>query len=233
MGDTTGPLNPAHWRDSVRESAKLPLFAIMIGAWLGRHNRYVSLSGYALVEDVAREALRESPGNSEDVDRLLQSLAVETITRGGRIRPHEVTQIAAQQRILTDSRLISENQGAIDFALPIFREWYAARAILEGTVFLEDIDLTSDRWTIPLSIVAHSDDGAMARSAMKIIAGSNLGMASAVLKDDTSATSSGGSDPSIPPDAVAIGEEIRSTMEVWQTALGSLFAAVGPIDRGR
>ena len=231
MGDTTGPLNPAHWRDSVRESAKLPLFAIMIGAWLGRHNRYVSLSGYALVEDVAREALRESPGNSEDVDRLLQSLAVETITRGGRIRPHEVTQIAAQQRILTDSRLISENQGAIDFALPIFREWYAARAILEGTVFLEDIDLTSDRWTIPLSIVAHSDDGAMARSAMKIIAGSNLGMASAVLKDDTSATSSGGSDPSIPPDAVAIGEEIRSTMEVWQTALGSLFAAVGPIDR--
>ena len=231
LGDATGPLNPAHWRDSVRETAKLPLFAIMIGAWLGRHDRYVSLYGYALVEDVAREALRESSGNSEAMDRLLQLLAVGTTTRGGRIRPHEVTRIAAQQRILMDSRLVRENQSALDFALPIFREWYAARAILEGTVSLEDIDLTSDRWTTPLSIVAHSDDGAMAHSAMEVIAVSNLGMASAVMKDNTSATSSGGSGPFIPPDAIAIGKEIRSTMEVWQNALGSLFAAVGPVDR--
>ena len=231
VGDATGPFNPAHWRDSVRETAKLPLFAIMIGTWLGRHDRYVSLYGYALVEYVAREALRESSGNSEAMDRLLQLLAVGTTTRGGRIRPHEVTRIAAQQHILMDSRLVSANQGAIDFALPIFREWYAARAVLEGTVSLEDIDLTSDRWTIPLSIVAHSDDGAMAHSAMEVIAVSNLGMASAVLKDNTSATSSGGSGASIPSDAIAIGEEIRSTMEVWQTALGSLFAAVGPVDR--
>ena len=231
LGDATGLLNPAHWRDSVRETAKLPLFAIMIGAWLGRHDRYVSLYGYALVEDVAREALRESSGNSEAMDRLLQLLAVGTTTRGGRIRPHEVTRIAAQQRILMDSRLVRENQGALDFALPIFREWYAARAILEGTVSLEDIDLTSDRWTTPLSIVAHSDDGAMAHSAMEVIAVSNLGMASAVLKDNTSTTSSGGSGPFIPPDAIAIGKEIRSTMEVWQNALGSLFAAVGPVDR--
>ena len=231
LGDATGPFNPAHWRDSVRETAKLPLFAIMIGTWLGRHERYVSLYGYALVEDVAREALRESSGNSEAMDRLLQLLAVGTTTCGGRIRPHEVTRIAAQQHILVDSRLVSANQGAIDFALPIFREWYAARAVLEGTVSLEDIDLTSDRWTIPLSIVAHSEEAAMAHSVMEVIAVSNLGMASAVLKDNTSATSSGGSGASIPSDAIAIGEEIRSTMEVWQTALGSLFAAVGPVDR--
>ena len=231
VGDTTGPFNPAYWRDSVRESAKLPLFAIMIGAWLGRHNRYVSLSGYALVEDVAREALRESSGNSEDMDRLLQLLAVGTTTRGGRIQPHEVTRIAAQQRILTDSRLVRENQDAIDFSLPIFREWYAARTILEGTVSLEDIDLTSDRWTIPLSIVAHSNDGVMARSAMEALASTNLGMASTVLKDDASTASSGGSIPSIPSNAIAIGEELRQTMEVWQNALGSLFTFVGPVDQ--
>lgn len=231
VGDAAGPFNPDYWRDSVRESAQLPLFAIMIGAWLGRHNRYVSLSGYALVEDVAREALRESLGNSEDMDRLLQLLAVGTTTRGGRIRPHEVTRIAAQQRILTDSRLVRENQGTIDFALPIFREWYAARAILECTVSLEDIDLTSDRWTIPLSIVAHSDDGVMARSAMEALASSNLGMASTVLKDDVSTTSAGDPVSSIPSDAIVIGEEIRRTMEVWQTALGPLFAAVSPVDR--
>ena len=230
VGDDIGPFNLAHWRDSVREAAKLPLFAIMIGAWLCRHSGHVRLSGYALVEDVAREALRESPENSEDTDRLLQLLAVETITSGGGIRPHEVTRVAAQQRILNNSRLVREIQGTIDFALPIFREWYAARAILEGTISLADIDLTSDRWGIPLSIVAHSDDDVMARAAMEALASTNLGMASTVLKDNAPTTSSDDFGPSLPSDATAIGEEIRRAMEIWQVALGPLFNALGPID---
>ena len=231
VGDDMGPLNLAHWRDSVREAAKLPLFAIMIGAWLCRHSGHVRLSGYALVEDVAREALRESPGNSEDADRLLQLLAVGTIIRGGSIRTHQVTRVAAQQRILNDSRLVREIQGTTDFALPIFREWYAARAILEGTISLEDIDLTSDRWGIPLSIVAHSNDDVMARAAMEALASTNLGMASTVLKDNAPTTSSDGFVPSLPSDATAIGEDIRRAMEIWQVALGPLFDAVGPVDQ--
>ena len=230
VGDGMGPLNLAHWRDSVREAAKLPLFTIMIGAWLCRHSGHVRLSGYALVEDVAREALRESTANSEDADRLLQLLAVGTTSRGGGVRPHEVTRVAAQQRILNDSRLVREVQGTIDFALPIFREWYAARAILEGTVSLADIDLTSDRWGIPLSIVAHSDDDVMARAAMEALAFTNLGMVSMVLKDNAPTTSSDDIGPSLPSDATAIGEEIRRAMEVWQVALGPLFNALGPID---
>ena len=230
VGDDMGPFNLAHWRYSVREAAKLPLFAIMIGAWLRRHSGYVHLSGYALVEDVAREALRESPENSEDADRLLQLLAVGTIIRGGGMRPHQVTRMAAQQRILTDSRLVREIQGTIDFALPIFREWYAARAILEGTFSLADIDLTSDRWGIPLSIVAHSDDDVMARAAMEALVSTNLGMASTVLKDNAPTTSSDDFLPSLPSDATAIGEEIRRAMEIWQVALGPLFNALGPID---
>ena len=230
VGDDMGPFNLAHWRDSVREAAKLPLFAIMIGAWLCRYSGQVRLSGFALVEDVAREALKESLENSEDADRLLQLLAVGTITRGGGMRPHQVTRMAAQQRILTDSRLVREIQGTIDFAIPIFREWYAARAIVEGTVSLEDIDLTSDRWGIPLSIVAHSDDDVMARSAVEALVAINLGIASAILKDDVPTTSSGSSVPSIPSDTIAIGEEIRRAMEIWQVALGPLFNALGPID---
>lgn len=162
---------------------------------------------------------------------MLQLLAVETITRGGGIRPHEVTRVAAQRRILTDSRLVREFQGAIDFALPIFREWYAARAILEGTTSLADIDLTSDRWGIPLSIVAHSDDDVMARSAMEALVSTNLGMASTVLKDNALTASSPGFTPSIPSNATAIGEEIRRTMGIWRIALGSLFDAVGPVDQ--
>ena len=233
VGDEAGPFNPAHWRYSVGEAAKLPLFAIMIGAWLRKHDGRVRLSGYALIEYVAREALGESPGTSEDTDRLLQLLALGTITRGGRVRPHEVTRVVAQQRILNDSRLVRELQGTIDFALPVFREWYAARAILEGTVSLEDIDLTSDRWGIPLSIVAHSGDDLMARSAMEALVSTNLDMASTVLKDGASTTPSGGSVPSIPSDAIAIGEEFRRAMEIWQVALGPLFNALGPIDPER
>ena len=223
-------INPQFWESSLKESLKFPLFALMIGVRLRQNSEVLGLSGYKLVEHLAQAALEESSGNSEETDRLLQVLATKAITYGTRVRPYEVALSIAQQRQLTDSRLVHQTSNGVDFALPIFREWYAARAILEGTVAIEDIDLTSERWAIPLSIVVHSDHADTAQSVMRHLASTNPSLAADVLKDDESSWYRGGTAPSLPATAVGVGEEIRQAMDMWARGVGPLFKVIGPVN---
>ena len=117
------------WGESLRESSQFPLFAVMIGVWLRDNSETHGLSRHKLVEYLAQSSLAEGCGNSEETDMLLQILATKTITHGARVRPHEVTPRVAKQRQLVDSRLVRETNSAIDFDLPIFREWYASRKL--------------------------------------------------------------------------------------------------------
>ncbi len=216
------------WQSSLYESVKFPLFAVMLGTWLRENEEPGHVSTRQLVEYMAETALNEGTNDSETTDRLLQRLAVRAVTDGNRVRPMEVTPRRAEQRQLTDSRLVFETESGLDFALPIFREWYAARAILEGTEAIEDMDLTSERWAIPLSIVAYSEDAAADRVAMERVATTNPSIAGAVLKDAEDVWYSGGPGPSMPDTAMGVGEELRQAMAMWGRGLGPIFRTIGP-----
>ena len=215
---------------SLYRSAKSPLIAVMLGAWLRDDQGTGSVSTYKLVEHLAVTALGDNSNDSVTTDTLLQRLAARAITYGTRVGPSEVTAKLAEQRLLADSRLVLETENGYDFALPIFREWYAARAILEGAETVEKMDITSERWAIPLSIVAHSDDQAKARVVMERVASTNPAVAAAVLKEDEDAWYFGGSTPSVPSTAKGVGEELRRAMGMWSDGLGLLFRAIGPTD---
>ena len=216
------------WQSSLYESVKFPLFAVMLGTWLRYNEETRHISTRRLVEYMAETALNESGNDSETTDRLLQTLAVKAITDGSRVRKLEVTPRRVEQRQLTDSRLVYETESGLDFALPIFREWYAARAILEGTEAIEDMDLTSERWAIPLSIVVYSEDETTARVVMERVATTNPAIAGAVLKDAEDLWYSGGPSPSIPDTAMGVGEELRQAMAMWGRGLGPIFRTIGP-----
>ena len=220
------------WGESLRESSQFPLFAVMIGVWLRDNSETHGLSRHKLVEYLAQSSLAEGCGNSEETDMMLQILATKTITHGARVRPHEVTPRVAKQRQLVDSRLVRETNSAIDFDLPIFREWYASRAILEGTTSVEELDLDSDRWAVPLSIAAHSDNLPVAKAVMNHLASVNPSMAAEVLRGGEQARYWGGVDPTLPETAVGVGEEIRQAMGVWAEGLGPLFGVIGPVGPG-
>ena len=220
------------WRSSLYESVKFPLFAVMLGAWLRDNAEPGHVSTRRLVEYMAETALNESTNDSETTDRLLQRLAVLVVTDGTRVRPLEVTPRRVEQRQLTDSRLVYAMDSGVDFALPIFREWYAARATLEGTEAIEDMDFTSERWAIPLSIVAHSEDETAARVVMECVATANPAIAGAVLEDDENVWYSGGSSPSMPTTATGVGEELRQAMAMWGRGLGPIFRIIGPTNAG-
>ena len=228
-GSPPEKIDPRFWRSSLKESSQFPLFAIMIGVWLRENPEVGDLSGRELVENLGQAALADSAGNNEETDRLLQILATKAVTYGTRVRLHEVTPSLSRQRQLVESRLVYQSDGGTDFALPVFREWYAARAVLEGTITVEDIDFDSDRWTIPLSIAAHSDNAPMAQDVMRHLASTNPSVAAEVLREDERAWYSGGMEPSLPDTVVGIGEEIRRAMGAWSDGLGPLFNIIGPV----
>ena len=138
------------WSDSTWEAAKRPLFAVMIGSELRENSEPGMPQPSQLVNRLAQAASQEAGDNAEVVDELLQKLAVKAISTGTRARLSDVTPRRARQRILSDSRLVNEYAGTVDFTIPIFREWYAARALIEQTASVEDILPASDRWIIPL-----------------------------------------------------------------------------------
>ena len=228
-GAPSETLHPTSWSDSLLESSRFPLFSVMIGVWLRQSFEMRGLSSHELVEYLAQASLTESGGSGEDTDVLLQVLAVKAVTYGSRVRPHEVTPRLAKQKQLADSRLVQETERGLDFALPIFREWYAARAILEGTILIKRIDLESDRWTIPLSIAAHSDNTAVAQAVMTHLAAVNPSVAAGILKEDEMAWFRGGVESGVSAEVISIGEEISRTMGVWSKGLGPLFGVIGPV----
>ena len=133
------------WPQSVREALKLPLFAVMIGALLRNNSELALASRWQLIELLATDLLNQAEANSEETDRLLQTLAVQSINTGRRVPLASISFVSAKQTLLKNSRLIDEVSNSVDFALPIFREWYAARALIEGTISLAPIHRRDER----------------------------------------------------------------------------------------
>ena len=228
LGKPVEALQIHRWPQSIRDSLKLPLFAVMIGALL-RDNPELSLASPGeLVEQLAAKLVNQSEGNTEDLDRLLQTLAVESINSGARVQFTSISPVSARQALLKNSRLVDEVSNSVDFTLPIYREWYAARALIEGTISLDDLVDISDRWLPALSVILHSRPEELRNQLFSHLILSDPGLASLLLKERSSNLIG----LNLPPEASPqiIGEKIRGAMGEWKTALGDLYCEIGPIN---
>ena len=231
------PLEANHiraWPDSMKEVAKYPLFSVMIGSKMRDNPLYAFESRNQLIEQLAEDALGDASDNSEDLDKLLHVLAVRSITEGKPVSLHSVTTSWARQKILTSSRLVRESPGMVDFALPILREWYAARALLEGTISVKEIEKASDRWVIPPSLVLNSGYGQVIRSLMIHLTSTDPGLVSRLLSEHSREHESvpyigQHKLPSLESE-LGVGKRIRESIETWRKGLGGLYLEVGPVD---
>ncbi len=221
------------WPNSMKEVAKYPLFAIMIGVRLRDNPDYAFSSRNQLIKELAMEALGEAEDYSEELDRLLHRLATLSVSNGKRVRLLDLDRKLANQNLVTRSRIVTESSGTVDFALPIFREWYAARAVLEGTTEVGEIQLASDRWLIPLSIVLNSGDEQVIRDLMVQLVTSDPGFASLLLRihqrEHESRYRENRERVSSLEIAMDAGGEILEAMEAWKQGLGDLFSDMGPV----
>ena len=95
---------------------------------------------------LVQRILAESKHNPEETDELLKKLAVVAITSGEPVHKSTVDRRSAVHARLADSRLVVQQDNNFDFAIALFREWFAARALVEKTISPSEIDLDSDKW---------------------------------------------------------------------------------------
>ena len=140
------------WSDSIRKAAQHPLFAVMIGTEIRDSTEMAIRLPSQLVRRLSQKVLGRSDGSEEVVYRLLKALAAKAISSGVQVPKESMSLNPYDLNLLYDSRLVTEDDGKLDFTLPIFREWFAARALVEGSVPIKDALSILDRWFTPLSI---------------------------------------------------------------------------------
>ncbi len=223
------------WPDSMRQAARIPLFTVMIASRLKDNPELVYASQFRLIEDLVEDALSNATDNTAQLDRLLHILATRVINSGGPVLLNEVDRSRASQGLLIASRLVSESGGKADFTLPIFREWYAARALLEGTISLDGLEQIPDRWLLPFAMAIHSGDAEFVHSLMAHLVATDPGLASQVLHEHQTelrkANENRGSNPASLASAEIAGKAILSSLETWNEGLGDLYRFLGPIEQ--
>ena len=216
------------WVPALQDAAKYPLFAIMIGAELRKDSRIAGMNASQLVDRMVQSALRKAGGHQDEMDGLLQDLAVKAVSAGGGIASSDIHPKRTVRSHLIDSRLVSEEFGKVDFALPIFREWFAARALVEKKVSLVDIRPIADGWVFPIAIAISSENRALGQQLMAELAKSNIGLASLVALEVGENRFGGDEEPLADTD-LEIGLAISRAMEDWGRGLGVLMPVIGPV----
>ena len=208
--------------------SRLPLFATIVGAYLRQPMPIWGRTPSQIVSEMVQRALGDSLDDLGDATEFLKALAVASINSGESVDKALVTTKASEQALVANSRIVVEETGKFDFTLAIFREWFAARAIVERSISLEGIELNSDSWVVPLAIAINSENPNIGREIMENLASLDPGMAGLVLEEVKHNWSKEEHSESLPPGtAMEIGTSIRNSMENWKDGLGPLMPELG------
>ena len=217
------------WSESIRNAAHRPLFAVMIGADL-RQGRSMGLDRPAdLINRLARHVVDQNRQQGEQLNRLLQKLAVKAISTGRRVRRSDVSLSHADQRLLANSGLIDESGVTFDFNHEVLREWYAARALIEENVSIDEVVPASDRWMTVFQLVLESENENARDTLRYTLARSDPGLAALLISDTTRGVSDSEVTHSPPESAEQVGSTLWNAMDAWRRGLGALFQEIGPV----
>ena len=213
--------------------SRLPLFATIVAAYLRQPMPIRGKTPSQMVSEMIRRVLDGILDNIGDTEEFLKRLAVASIASGESVEKALVAPRATDQARIADSRIVVEEYGKFDFTLAIFREWFAARALVEKSVSLEELELDSDRWVVPLAIAINSENPTVGPEFLEKIASEDPGMAGLVLEEVKHNWSIEEPSKSHPPGtAMEIGTSIRNAMENWKEGLGPLMPVLNMLDRG-
>ena len=212
--------------------SRLPLFATMIGAYLRQPVPMRGRTPSQIVNEMVRRVLDESSDYPDDTGELLQKLAVAATVSGESVEKALVAVRAPEQARIANSRIVVEQCEKLDFTLAIFREWFGARALVEKTVSLDDIELDSDRWVVPLAIAINSENPSIGPEIMERLASRDPGMAGLVLKEvEHSWSTEETAQSELTGTAIEVGNSIRNAMVNWNEGLGPLMSALDMLDK--
>ena len=223
-----------HWAEiPFRElESRLPLFAAIVGTYLRQPMPVWGRTPSQKASEMIHRILDDSDNYPADTEEFLKKIAIASTDSGESVEKASVALRATDQARIAESRIVVEQEGKFDFTLAIFREWFAARALVERSVSLDEIELNSDRWVVPLAIAINSENPQMGPEIMARLASRDPGMAGLVLEEVKHNWSTEESmESALPGTAMEIGTSIRNAMENWKEGLGPLMPALDILDK--
>lgn len=199
-----------------------PLFAILVAAHASAADGAAGLP--ELIDLMVRDVVA---GQGWDLYAELRTLAVATVRQGRAVDPAAFETADVVDRI-RKSPLVASTGSRCAFALATFEQWFAAKALLEGEVTVDEI-LTSvksfDRWKYVLAMVLSTGEPGRADAVMAAVVRWNPGAATWIVQE----ARRGGLQRRMlieldKQDLHELGDRVRSATQAWLDGLGPVLA---------
>jgi hypothetical protein len=225
-GQAVTPAVQYNWPESIRDAIHRPLFAIAMGLRgpSGSNPQSTGELLAALVEDVLAADVQDQ------TIPVLKRLATLVTDAQGPVDRGELG--AMTDRVnASASRIVREDGGRIDFALPIFAQWFAADVLIASELPVADIAASSprlDRWRYALSIALAIGPRSFVDSTMETLVSADPAFAAVVVEESFRQWLSSGSTEVPSLSAIEAGTVLRNAIATWDSGIGQLRAIVAP-----
>lgn len=212
--------------EPLRDAVRRPLFALMLGRLTAVAPMATLTYVGELIDSLVTEALRRS--GTPDGERVLATLARLSLDAGVQAIPiRDVTSLSELPSLIATRMVTASPDRMIQFSLPIFREWFGARAVDLGFVEVVDIVASPERlehWRYAIFLAATTMRRDGVTGLLDNLARSAPGFAGEFL--------AGAPPPQemapAPGSDAAIADSIRNAWSAFEAGLGHLADMVGP-----
>jgi hypothetical protein len=217
------------WPRSVREAVRRPLFAILMGL-----NRRSSRSAPQTTGQLLAELVESAVDPEEDGEALpaLRSLARLVTDAGAPVDHAEVGNVGARAA-LAASRIVRDEDGRLDFALPLLTQWFAADALVAGDLPVADVVASPprlDRWRYALAIALATGPRQFVDDAMATLVATEPAFAAEVVEESFERWATRDEPVPTPQRAPAVGAALRNAITTWGEAIQPLDGLLLPHD---
>jgi hypothetical protein len=217
------------WPKSVRDAVRRPLFAILMGLNRRSGRSAPQTTGQLLAELVEGAVDPAAAGQALPTLRRLARLVTDA---GAPVDRAELGDTAARAAAAA-SRIVREEGGRIDFALPLLTEWFAGEALVAGDLPVADL-VTSpprlDRWRYALAIALATGPRQFVDDAMGTLVAAEPAFAAEIVEESFQRWAT--RDDPLPTrrSAAEVGGALRTALATWGDAIQPLKGLLLPLD---
>lgn len=226
-------LHSFNFTKSIREALRKPLFTIVMGIYLRNQNRELPKTNGQLLVYLIEQSLEKARIKEVLLDQFID-LAIKSTHKGN--KSILKTEIGPPETIkeLVNSGIVIENNDYISFILPILAQWFAAKALYEKKVNIDDILVTEnslDYWKYAIIISITISNQKEIDALFNKIIEKDPGFATVILEESVANWSIHSEE--ITDSSRECGMKIRFAMESWIQILGSLANIISPVINGK
>ncbi|MFI5545591.1 NACHT domain-containing protein [Streptomyces sp. NPDC051815] len=225
-------LYPGSFPPQVRDAVRRPLFAMLVASSYGQDGG-IPKSSAGLIRHCALASLERGSDTWSEYFPLLRRIAIASVRSDGDVALASVGGEAIR-RDLRSLRLVSIIGHKVSFTLSLFEQWFAAEALLQEEVSLEEIisDIgTFSKWRYVLALAVQTGGKEQVDKILCTLAEWNPGAASWVIKEGLERPFLR-TESSELPGWKELANRLHQAMTSWRSGLGGLTVTATPGDSG-